>query len=91
MADQDQERTVMASNEDLRRLLTLIHETLSYGSTAVAVVLGVGWGFLGLKEDLAVPPMLPILTVAAVMFALVAWTMQEDIQRIGRPYRSTRS
>ncbi len=85
----EEQRTVEASNEDLRKMLALVHSTLVYGSSLVAFTLAVGWGFVGMKAGVAVPTMLPILAVAAVLFAVAAWTTQEEIQQIGAPYRTT--
>ena len=88
MSDQDQEHTVLASNEDLRQILARMHSTLTYGSTLVSVTLAICWAVLGIREDDSVPTMLPILTIASVLFAVIAWTMDEEVQSIGKPYRT---
>ncbi|HYF72468.1 MAG TPA: hypothetical protein VD864_06585 [Nocardioides sp.] len=88
MSDQGEERIVLATNEDLRQILLRINSTLVYGSSLVAVTLAVAWGFLGMSEDVSVPTMLPILTIAAVLFAAMALSMEEQVQKIGRPHRA---
>lgn len=84
----DPQRTVRASNEDLRQLLIRVHSTLTYGSSAVTVVLALGWLYLGLNDDLSVPTLLPILTIASLFFVIAAWISQEEVQLIGKPYRT---
>ena len=85
----EQRRTVFASTEDLRTLLVLIHSTIAYGGSAVALTLLGAWGFIGLKDELDVPVMLPVLAIAATLFAVVAWTSEEEIRKVGKPYRTT--
>jgi hypothetical protein len=84
----DKQRTVVASNEDLRKMLTLIHSTLAYGSSVVAATLAVCWAVVGIKDSVDVPTMLPILTIAAMAFTIAAWVSQEEIQAIGTSDRT---
>jgi len=81
----DERTTVQATNEELRQLLVRLHSTVTYGATTTAVVLMVGWAVVGVKESLSVPTLLPILAIASVVFTIVAWVNQEEIQLIGKP------
>jgi hypothetical protein len=85
-----QQQSVIASNEDLRKMVVLVHSTFAYGSSIVAVTLALGWGFVGVRDGVDVPTILPILAIAAVLFMVVAWTTQEEIQRIGVPSQAKR-
>lgn len=84
-----EKRTVVASTDDLRTILVLIHSTLAYGATAVALVFIGGWAFVGIKDDIDVPVMLPLLAIASVAFAIVAWTSHEEVQNVGKAYRAS--
>jgi hypothetical protein len=81
----DDQTTVQATNEELRQLLVRVHSTITYGLTTTAVILVGGWAVAGVKESLSVPVLLPVLAIASVVFALVAWVNQEEVQLIGRP------
>lgn len=84
----DQQRTVLATTDDLRSILVLIHSTLVYGASAVALTLVGGWAFVGIKDDLDVPTVLPLLAIASTLFTIVAWTVQEEVQQLGKAYRT---
>ena len=73
------------TNEELRQLLVRVHSTMTYGATAAAVILTIGWAVAGVKESLSVPVLLPILVIASVVVTIVAWVNQEEVQLIGRP------
>ena len=82
-------RTILASNEELRRILVLLSQALTGGAVAVGLVLGGGWVYLGLLADAAVPTLLPVLTIAASAFAVSAYLAHEEICRIGKPYATS--
>ncbi|CAI9403106.1 hypothetical protein [Nocardioides sp. T2.26MG-1] len=84
----DKQQTLIASNEDLRKMLALLHSTFAYGSSVVAATLALGWAYAAIKDDVSVPTLLPILTIASVLFTVVAWVTQEEIRQIGLPYRT---
>lgn len=84
----DQQQTVTASNEDLRKMLGLLHSTFAYGSSVVAATFALGWAFVAVKDGVSVPTLLPILTIASVLFTVVAWITQEEIQQIGLTHRT---
>ena len=65
----DQQRTVLATTDDLRSILVLIHSTLAYGASAVALTLVGGWAFVGIKDDLDVPTVLPLLAIASTLLS----------------------
>lgn len=83
-------RTVLASNDELRRILVLLSQALTGGAVGVALVLGAGWAYLGLLADATVPTLLPVLTIAAGAFAVSASLGHEEICRIGKPYATSR-
>lgn len=85
----DEQRTVLATTEDLRRILMLIHSTIAYGASAVALTLVGGWVVVAVMSDVDVPTILPLLAIASTLVTIVAWASQEEIQQIGKAYRVT--